>query len=151
MLVLEMKIYAKHKQCLAIDEAIRTAQFIRNKALRYWMDNKGVGKYDLSAYCKVLAAEFPFAAELNSMARQSSADRAWAAISRFYNNCKKNIPGKKGFPLFKKYSRSVEYKTTGWKLSDDRKYITFSDKKGIGKVSHRDILETVVKTASEFS
>ena len=89
MLVLEMKIYAKHKQCLAIDEAIRTAQFIRNKALRYWMDNKGVGKYDLSAYCKVLAAEFPFAAELNSMARQSSADRAWAAISRFYNNCKK--------------------------------------------------------------
>ena len=134
MLVLEMKIYAKHKQCLAMDEAIRTAQFIRNKALRYWMDNKGVGKYDLSAYCKVLAAEFSFAAELNSMARQSSADRAWAAISHFYNNCRKNIPGKKGFPKFKKYSRSVEYKTTGWKLSDDRKYITFSDKKGIGKV-----------------
>ena len=134
MLVLEMKIYAKHKQCLAMDEAIRTAQFIRNKALRYWMDNKGVGKYDLSAYCKVLAAEFPFAAELNSMARQSSADRAWAAISRFYNNCQKNLPGKKGFPKFKKHSRSVEYKTTGWKLSDDRKYITFSDKKGIGKV-----------------
>ncbi len=134
MLVLEMKIYAKHKQCLAMDEAIRTAQFIRNKALRYWMDNKRVGKYNLSAYCKVLAAEFPFAAELNSMARQSSADRAWAAISRFYNNCKKNIPGKKGFPKFKKHSRSVEYKTTGWKLSGDRKYITFSDKKGIGKV-----------------
>ncbi len=40
------------------------------------MDNKGVGKYDLSAYCKVLAAEYPFAQELNSMARQSSADRA---------------------------------------------------------------------------
>ena len=133
MLVLEMKIYAKHKQCLAIDEAIRTAQFIRNKALRYWMDNKGVGKYDLSAYCKVLAAEFSFAAQLNSMARQSSADRAWAAISRFYNNCKKNIPGKKGFPKFRRHSRSVEYKTTGWKLSDDRKYITFSDKKAIGK------------------
>ncbi len=134
MLVLEMKIYAKHKQCLAMDEAIRTAQFIRNKALRYWMDNKGVDKYDLSAYCKVLAAQFPFAAELNSMARQSSADRAWAAISRFYNNCKKNIPGKKGFPKFRKHSRSVEYKTTGWKLSSERKYITFSDKKGIGKV-----------------
>jgi len=26
----------------------------------YWMDNKGVGKYQLSAYCKVLAAEFPY-------------------------------------------------------------------------------------------
>lgn len=63
-----------------------TAQFIRNKALRYWMDNKGVGKYQLSAYCKVLAAEFSFAEALNSMARQSSADRAWAAISRYMRN-----------------------------------------------------------------
>ncbi len=134
MLVLEMKIYAKQAQYDAMDEAIRTAQFIRNKAVRYWMDNKGVGKYELSAYCKVLAAEFPWADELNSMARQSSADRAWAAISRFYNNCKKKIPGKKGYPKFKKHSRSVEYKTTGWKLSDDRKHITFSDKKNIGKV-----------------
>ncbi|MGB5711798.1 MAG: transposase, partial [Waterburya sp.] len=98
MLVLEMKIYGKQAQYNAMDEAIQTAQFIRNKALRYWMDNKGVGKYQLSSYCKVLAAEFPFANELNSMARQSSADRAWAAISRFYSNCKKKIAGKKGFP-----------------------------------------------------
>ncbi len=120
MLVLEMKIYGKQAQYNAMDEAIQTAQFIRNKALRYWMDNKGVGKYQLSAYCKVLAAELPFANELNSMARQSSADRAWAAISRFYGNCKKKIAGKKGFPKFKKHSRSVEYKTTGWKLSEDR-------------------------------
>ncbi len=72
MLVLEAKIYAKQVQYDAMDEAIRTGQFIRNKALRYWMDNKGkgVGKYQLSAYCKVLAAEFPFAHKLNSMARQ---------------------------------------------------------------------------------
>ena len=134
MLVIEMKIYAKHKQCVAIDEAIRTCQFIRNKALRFWMDNKGVGKYQLSAYTKILAAEFSFANKLNSMARQSSADRAWAAISHFYNNCKKNIPGKKGFPKFKKHSRSVEYKTTGWKLDEDGKHITFTDKNNIGRV-----------------
>ncbi len=134
MLVLEMKIYGKQAQYDAMDQAIQTAQFIRNKALRYWMDNQGVGKYQLSSYCKVLAAEFPFANELNSMARQSSADRAWAAISRFYGNCKKKVAGKKGFPKFKKHSRSVEYKTTGWKLSEDRKYITFTDKKNIGKV-----------------
>ena len=134
MLVLEMKIQAKQAQYIAMDEAIRTAQFIRNKALRYWMDNKGVGKYQLSAYCRVLAAEFPFAHKLNSMARQSSADRAWAAISRFYANCKNNIPGKKGFPKFKKHSRSVEYKTTGWKLSENRKQIIFTDKNNIGRV-----------------
>ncbi len=99
------------------------------------MDNKGVGKYDLSAYCKVLAAQFPFAHKLNSMARQSSADRAWAAISRFYSNCKQKIPGKKGFPKFKKYSRSVEYKTSGWKLSQNRKKITFTDKLEIGTLN----------------
>ena len=147
MLVLEMKIQASATQYDAMNEAIRTAQFIRNKALRYWMDNKGVGKYQLSAYCKVLAAEFPFAHKLNSMARQSSADRAWAAISRFYTNCthpvpwgkgrasdKNQVKGKKGFPKFKKHSRSVEYKTTGWKLSENRKQITFTDKNNIGRV-----------------
>jgi putative transposase len=134
MLVLEMKIYAKPTQYQRMDEAIRTAQFIRNKALRHWMDNKGIGKYDLSAYCKVLAVEFPFAQKLNSMARQSSADRAWAAISRFFDNCKRKVPGKKGYPKFRKHSRSVEYKTTGWKLSENRQLIDFTDGNNIGKV-----------------
>jgi putative transposase len=134
MLVLETKIYGKQAQYQAMDEAILTAQFIRNKALRYWIDNKGVGKYDLNKYCKVLAVGFPFAQKLNSMARQSSAERTWSAISRFYSNCKKKIAGKKGFPKFKKHSRSVEYKTTGWKLSEDRKKITFTDGNNIGTV-----------------
>ena len=62
-----MKIQASLVQYQRMDEAIRTAQFIRNKALRYWMDNFGVGKYQLSAYCKVLAESFPFAHKLNSM------------------------------------------------------------------------------------
>ena len=96
------------------------------------MDNKGVGKYDLNKYCAVLADVFPFADELNSMARQSAAERSWSAIARFYDNCKKQLKGKKGFPKFKKHCRSVEYKTSGWKLSQKRKAITFSDKKGIG-------------------
>jgi putative transposase len=48
MFVLEFKVEAKLKQYQAIDDAIRTAQFIRNKCLRYWMDNKGVNNYDLS-------------------------------------------------------------------------------------------------------
>jgi putative transposase len=72
--------------------------------------------------------------ELNSMARQSAAERAWSAISRFYDNCKKNKLGKKGYPKFKKNCRSVEYKTSGWKLSENRKAITFTDKKGIGRL-----------------
>ena len=131
MLIYEMKLKGKPEQYTALDGAIQTGLFIRNSCIRYWMDNEGIGKYDLSSYCKVLAdsPEFPWAKQLNSMARQAHAERAWAAISRFFENCKKKKPGKKGFPRFKKNQRraSVEYKTTGWKLSDDRKYITFTD------------------------
>jgi putative transposase len=132
MIIYEFKVKGKDRQYRAIDDAIRTSQFIQNKSLRYWMDNKNVTKYDINKYCAVLAAEFPFASELNSMARQSAAERAWSAIARFYDNCKKKVKGKKGFPKFKKHCRSVEYKTTGYKLSTNRKAITFSDKKGIG-------------------
>ncbi|MFB8796268.1 MAG: transposase [Microcoleus sp.] len=134
MLVFEFKAYGNKSQFVAVDEAIRTAQFVRNSCIRLWMDNNKIGQYDLQKYCAVLAHEFPFADALNSQARQASAERAWSAISRFYDNCKKKNPGKKGYPQFKKNCRSVEYKTSGWKLAEDRKSITFSDKKGIGKL-----------------
>jgi putative transposase len=69
------------------------------------------------------------------MARQASAERVWASISRFYNNVKKGIKGKKvGFPKFQKACSSVEYKTNSWKLAADRKSITFTDKCEIGKL-----------------
>jgi putative transposase len=132
MIVYEFKVKGKEAQYRAIDEAIGTSQFIQNKCLRYWMENKGLRQYDLNRYCAVLAAEFPFAEELNSMARQSAAERTWSAIARFYDNCKKKVKGKKGFPKFKKHCRSVEYKTSGWKLSLLRKAITFRDGKNIG-------------------
>ncbi len=135
MIVLEYKIKAKQYQLTAIDEAIRTGQFVRNKALRYWMDNKGVNKYDLNKYCRILAKEYSFASSLNSTARQSSAERAWSSIARFFDNCKKKVKGKKGFPKFKKHSRSVEYKQSGWKLDEKtKKHITFTDKNNIGRV-----------------
>ncbi len=142
MLVLEAKLKGKTEQYALIDEAIRTALFVRNKALRYWMDNKGVDKYDLSAQCAVLAKEFDFAKKLGSQARQSSAERAWSSISRFYDNCKKKVSGKKGFPKFKKRGHSVEYKQTGWNLSEDRKYLTLTDGFKIGRlklVGSRDL------------
>jgi len=61
------------------------------------------------------------------MARQASAERAWQLIARFFDNCKKKKAGKKGYPRFKKNTRSVEYKTSGWKLYDDRKHLTLTD------------------------
>ncbi|GET37067.1 transposase [Microseira wollei NIES-4236] len=59
-------------------------------------------------------------------------ERASFSIKRFYDNCKSGKPGKKGYPRFQKNNRSVEYKTTGWKLSKDRKHIEFTDKNAIG-------------------
>jgi len=133
MLILEFKLKGKDSQFCLVNEAIRTVQFVRNKALRFWIDGNGKSQYDLNKYCAVLAKEFEWAKKLNSQARQAAAERAWSAIARFFDNCKKAIPGKKkGYPKFQKDNRSVEYKTSGWKLSDDRKSITFTDGFGIG-------------------
>lgn len=134
MLVLEAKLKGKTEQYSLIDEAIRTALFCRNKALRYWIDNRDTGRYDLNKFMAVLAKDFDFANKLNSQARQSSAERAWSGIARFFDNCKKKVSGKKGYPRFKKRGQSVEYKQTGWKLSEDRKYLTLTDGFKIGKV-----------------
>lgn len=141
MIVYEFKVKGKEAQYRAIDEAIRTTQFIQNKCLRLWMENVGIGKADLNKYCAVLAAEFPFADALNSMARQAAAERTWSAIARFYDNCRKKVKGKKGFPKFKKHCRSVEYKTSGWKLSPNRKAITFRDGKNIGTLKLKGTYE----------
>ena len=119
-------------QYAGIEEAIRVVQFIRNKALRLWMDTRGTSKNDLQCLCANLAKEYPFARRLNSQARQASASRAWIAIERFYDHCKNHKPGKKGYPKFQHDNRSAEYKQTGWKLEPDGKHITFTDGCGIG-------------------
>lgn len=137
MLVLEYKVVGSQQQFKAIDEAIRTTQFIRNKALRYWMDaprEARINQITLNNYSTTLRKEFKFVEELNSMACQAASERAWAAISRFYDNCKNNKPGLKGYPRFQKDNRSVEYKTSGWSLHPTLRRITFTDKKCIGEV-----------------
>ncbi len=182
MIVYEFKVKAKQRQYQAIDEAIRTAQFVRNKCLRYWMDGQNVNRAELYRYNTKLRSEFAFVKDLNSHATQASVERCWSSIARFFDNCKKRVrnseshsecsgatpvlrkhlgnahqektqqrvqaaevssadttssrqqvPGKKGYPRFKKNARSVEYKTSGWKLLDP-KHIEFTDKKGIGKL-----------------
>ncbi|MGD1807169.1 RNA-guided endonuclease InsQ/TnpB family protein [Dapis sp. BLCC M126] len=147
----EFKIKAKTNQYTAIDEAILTGQFIGNKCIRLSMDQRSIGKTQLYKYCSRLAKEFAFANKLNSQARQAMAEKGWSSTSRFYDNCHKKIPRKKvvrlrddysykgkctkrGYPNFKRHSRSIEYKNTGWNLSEDRKYITFTNKLGIGKL-----------------
>ena len=127
MIVLEYKLKGKPAQYRVIDDMIRTAQFIRNKALRYWMDHQNVKLSDLYKQCAILAKEFEWARKLNSMARQASAERAIFAVQRFFANCQAKKPGKKGYPQFKKFTGSVEYKTSGWKLASDKRRLTFTD------------------------
>jgi putative transposase len=134
MLIYEYKLDGNKAQYTAIDEACRVVQFIRNKCLRLWMDGRRITANDLQCYCAVLAKEYSFARQLNSQARQASADRAWFAISRFYENCRNHSGRKKGYPQFQHDNRSVEYKQTGWKLDPDGRHITFIDGCGIGRL-----------------
>jgi putative transposase len=101
------------------------------------MDAPKDGKIDrfvLNKYSTELRNEFKFVKDLNSMAVQASAERAWLAIKRFYDNCKSKKLGKKGFPRFQRDNRSVEYKTSGWVLHSIKRRITITDKKGIGEI-----------------
>lgn len=102
MFVLEAKLRGSTRQFAIIDEMIRTAGFVRNSCIRHWMDNRGVGQYDLSALCAVLAKEYEGAKKLNSQARQASAERAWQSIKRFYDNCKNPAIKKKVIPNSRK-------------------------------------------------
>ena len=148
MLVLEAKVKCRKEQVVAIEEAIRAALFLRNKAIRHWTDTPKVGRFDLNKMSTQWSKEFGFAGKMHSNARQASAERGWSAIGRFYDNCKSGKPGKKGYPQFKKLGHSIEYKVGGWKLSEDRKRITFTDKTGIGTlklVGTRDLSQYQIK------
>jgi len=81
----------------------------------------------LNKYCAVLAKEYDFAGKLNAQARQAAAERAAAAINRFYDKCRAKTPGAKGYPRFQRDGRSIEYKQTGWKLDGARRALTFTD------------------------
>ena len=134
MFVLEYKVKGKPKQYQAIDESIRTVQFVRNKCLRYWKDTKGVEPKEIYKYVTQLRKEFNFVKELNSTACQQACERTWTAIVKFFTNCKKQITGKKGYPKYSQRTRSVEFKKSGWKLNRDAKKIKFTDKKNIGEL-----------------
>lgn len=142
MIVLEFKLKGKAEQYRIIDDMIRTAQFVRNKTLRHWVDNQGIKLVDLYKQCAVMAKEFEWAGKLNSTARQASAERAIFAIQRFFANCQTKKTEKKGYPQFKKHSRSVEYKQSGWALSTDKRCLTFKDGFAAGRfklIGSRDL------------
>jgi putative transposase len=134
MFIVEYKLRGKPSQYQAIDEAIRTVQFVRNKCLRYWQDNQSVGQKDIYRYTTQLRNEYPFVKDLNSTACQQACERTWTAILRFSHNGKNQIPSKKAYPKYTKRTHSVEFKKSGWKINRDTKRITFTDGKNIGEL-----------------
>ncbi len=142
MIVLEYKLKGKGEQFHRIDDAIRTAQFIRNKCIRLWRDNKGINKTKMFRHNTELRATYPWCHNLNSHACQASVERAAKSIEKFYSDLKDPSVKKKSYPRFKKHSRSVEYKQSGWKITEDRKQLTVTDQTGIGSfrlVGSRDL------------
>ncbi|WP_051056153.1 transposase [Cylindrospermum stagnale] len=87
MLVLEAELKGRLSQYNALNEAIWTASFICDQALRYWQDQQGVSNNVLQQLCAILAQEFTWAGKLNSMAPGADADRAGFAIKGFHSNC----------------------------------------------------------------
>lgn len=103
MLVFEFKAYGKSSQMTAVNDAIRTAKFIRNSCIRLWIDVKGTGKNDLQKYCAVLAANFPFANELDSMARPALVLKEHGRLSLvFMKTAKRAFLARKVFPSSRK-------------------------------------------------
>ena len=100
MFVLEYKLKGKQAQYRAIDESLRTVQFVRNKCLRYWEDGQNIGQKDIYRYVTQLRKEFPLVENLNSTACQQACERTWTSILKFYTNCKNKIQGKKGYPKY---------------------------------------------------
>jgi putative transposase len=63
------------------------------------------------------------------MARQASAERAWSAIARFYDNCKKESKRRRVFHALRSIKHMVllNTKPVAGSLSEDRRTITFTD------------------------
>jgi transposase len=57
MRVIEFKLKTNSHQEIAIQEAIRVAQFIRNKCLRFWMDSTKEDQVNYGTLCR-LTTEF---------------------------------------------------------------------------------------------
>src|SRR4029078_328583 len=102
MIVLEFKLKGKAEQYRVIDEMIRTAQFVRNKTLRYWIDNQEVKLVDLYKQCAIMAKEFEGEGNVNEMESQASAEGAMFAIQRFFANCFRQKNRQKGVPAVQK-------------------------------------------------
>jgi putative transposase len=85
------------------------------------MDTRDTTRDGLQALCLQLARDFPFAA------RRAFHGRSGRRRARLTGDCPllQKLPGEEsqqdGLPRFQQDNRSLEYKTSGWKLEPDGK------------------------------
>ncbi|WP_414566467.1 MULTISPECIES: hypothetical protein [unclassified Anabaena] len=91
MIVYEAKAEITREQSLKVNEALRTALFVKNSCLRYWIDGHVKTGYDLNKYTKVLAdnPDFPWVKKLVYTSSRSSYLLAPALHNLI--NCSSNI------------------------------------------------------------
>ncbi|WP_311737623.1 hypothetical protein [Limnospira platensis] len=63
------------------------------------------------------------------MATQSAAERAWLAISRFYDNCQKKLRGKRDFLSSRKMLAQLNIKLADGNFRKPEKLLPFLTKK----------------------
>jgi len=116
-------------QLLQLDLAAFTVD--NNSSTTGWINGYFLvlGRFSYLSHTSLEHDPFEWCKKLSAQACQAAAERAWSGIARFFENCKSNRPGKKGYPRFKKHQThgSVEYKVDGWKLSEDLREIPFRD------------------------
>jgi len=115
VLLHEYKPLATAAQQRAVDEAICSTQFIRNRCSQLWMNVGEMSAKNLQLARSRLAHAVAFVAppSLNSLARQAAAaDRAWAVLGRLSATCQAKRPGKKGYPTFLASSMTAARSTT---------------------------------------
>lgn len=158
------KLRVNKTQVEQIEEALRSIKFIRNKCLRYWIDNKetdlNVNQYWLRKYALTLRKEFPeYLSTIHSHSAQEAAERTWNSINRFYKACKNKVGGKKGYPKFAKSNTSLQFKGMGgYKLNLDTQHITVNSTIGTMKlmgdrfptVNSKILLCQIVKLADGY-
>ncbi len=134
MLINEYKVHGNKKQYAAIDKAI---QITSPSAIRAcacgWIR---VASLRMICSAIVLSSQksspLPLASILKRVKPLLIAHGSPSLLSMI--NARHISLAEKGYPRFQHDNRSVEYKTTGWKLETDGKHITFTDGCGIGRV-----------------
>lgn len=116
MLIYKAKLHGT-QQYDALNEAIRSALFICKKISLQQIDNCGVSNYGLLKHSERIDDKYKWSVECSLMVKQ-------VMLYKFYTSYQISTWASQVYPKFKLSGYSFYYKSSGWRLSADRKQIT---------------------------